>query len=235
LARGDWVQYLDADDYLLPEKLAHQVECADEDIDVVYGPILIETTTLTGSTRTVCAPDLSHDLAEQWIRWHVCQTGGLLCRRTSLLRIGGWNVKFSCCQDNEVCLRAIKDGLKFKYSEYQDAVYRIWSEDTVCRKDHRKVISVKTALIEEMLDFLKKRQILKQAHVDAAGVAIFEMARTLAKSSIKEASEYAQAWIKIGIFNPSGPAAPKNFQVAMKLFGYANAERFAKMTRRIRI
>jgi glycosyltransferase involved in cell wall biosynthesis len=232
LASGDWIQYLDADDFLLPKKVSNQIEAIDKQVDVIYSPILIEIHGSQGIGRILSAPDQGHDLAEQWIRWHVCQTGGLLWRKESLLKIRGWNETFRCCQDNELCLRAIKAGLKFKYSEYEDTIYRIWSEDTVCRKDPRKVISVKTRLIEEMLDFLREGKMLKQAHVDASGVAIFEMARTLAKTSIKEASEYAKTWIKNGVFNTSGPAAPKTFQVFFKLFGYAHAERMAKIIRK---
>src|SRR6516225_552816 len=39
LARGDWLQYLDADDYILPEKVARQIEFARErpNVDVVFG------------------------------------------------------------------------------------------------------------------------------------------------------------------------------------------------------
>lgn len=234
LASGDWVQYLDADDYLLPDKINHQMKSVEDSVDVVYGPILIETIGSLGTSRTLTAPDSSNDLAEQWIRWHVCQTGGVLWRRESLILIGGWNESFSCCQDNEVCLRAIKKGLKFKYSEYQDTVYRIWSEQTVCRKDPGKVISIKSQLIQEMLDFLRKNQQIKKAHISAAGEAVFEMSRTLAKSSINDASQYAQKWRNKGIFRASGPAAPLSFQVMMELLGYANAERIAKITRKQR-
>ncbi len=44
LARGQWVQYLDADDYLLPEKVAGQIEflLTHLDADVVFGPVTIE-------------------------------------------------------------------------------------------------------------------------------------------------------------------------------------------------
>jgi glycosyltransferase involved in cell wall biosynthesis len=234
LASGDWVQYLDADDYLLPNKINHQIQSVDEQVDVVYGPIIIQNESAQAISHTLSQPDAIQDLAEQWIRWHVCQTGGVLWRRESLLKIGGWNESFSCCQDNEVCLRAIKKGLKFRYSEYQDTVYRIWSEDTVCRKDPRRVISIKSQLIQEMLDILRKNQQIKKAHISAAGEAIFEMSRTLAKSSINEASQYAQTWRNKGIFRASGPAAPLSFQVMMKLLGYTNAERIAKLTRKQR-
>ena len=45
LARGEWLQYLDADDYLLPEKVAGQMEFLAEhpETDVVYGPSTIES------------------------------------------------------------------------------------------------------------------------------------------------------------------------------------------------
>ena len=44
LATGEWLQYLDADDCLLPEKTASQVECGLplDDIDVLYAPVVYE-------------------------------------------------------------------------------------------------------------------------------------------------------------------------------------------------
>src|SRR6516162_5899582 len=40
LAYGQWIQYLDADDYLLPNKIAHQMGfiAANMGLDVVFGP-----------------------------------------------------------------------------------------------------------------------------------------------------------------------------------------------------
>lgn len=234
LAQGDWLQYLDADDYLLPEKVSHQIMIADERIDVVYGPIVIETQNGGESTRAISAPDPTQDLAEQWIRWHVCQTGGVLWKRESLIKIGGWNQKLGCCQDNELCMRAIMNGLTFKYSHHHDTVYRIWSEDTVCRRHPRKVISVKTELIEQMLGFLKSNNLLRENHLKAAGQAMFEMARTLAKFDIWEGTEFAEKWKSEGLFHAEGPAAPKSFQIMMHFFGYSTAEHLAKVTRTFR-
>jgi glycosyltransferase involved in cell wall biosynthesis len=41
LARGSWLQYLDADDYLLPDKIERQIAFLGEhpDADIVYSPI----------------------------------------------------------------------------------------------------------------------------------------------------------------------------------------------------
>src|SRR5476651_2089512 len=41
-ARGEWIQYLDADDYLRPEKVARQIEEAGAEADVIYSPVLRE-------------------------------------------------------------------------------------------------------------------------------------------------------------------------------------------------
>jgi len=43
-SRGDWLQFLDADDYLLPEKLADQmqlVEQLNQAVDLVYSPSIL--------------------------------------------------------------------------------------------------------------------------------------------------------------------------------------------------
>ncbi len=231
LASGEWIQFLDADDFLLPEKVAKQIEIAFE-ADVIYGPILLRTETLPHSTEKLNIPDASADLYEQWIRWQLCQTGGVLWRREALLQIGGWNESFVCCQDNEVCLRAIKAGLKFAYCSVPGSVYRTWSEDTVCRKNPRNVIQVKTKLMDEMLEWLENNGFFTEQHAIAAGQASFEMARTLAKSSISDAARYSKVQKAKGIWYPIGPAAPTGFRLVLKILGFQMAEITAKYVRK---
>src|SRR5215210_56605 len=65
LARGEWIQYLDADDYLLPEKVATQLkEAAPVDhAGIIYSPVYLEDWT-QGSprARTIEAIDVTQDL-----------------------------------------------------------------------------------------------------------------------------------------------------------------------------
>src|SRR5262249_38459273 len=44
LACGEWIQYLDADDYLFPPKISQQMEfiASQTDLDVVFGPVTLE-------------------------------------------------------------------------------------------------------------------------------------------------------------------------------------------------
>lgn len=231
LASGEWVQFLDADDYLLPDKISKQLEMGSG-TDAIYGPIIMRAERPGLSSMEECNPELGADLYERWIRWQVCQTGGVLWRRESLFAIGGWNESFNCCQDNEVCLRAIKAGLKISYCPELGAVYRIWSEDTVCRKSPQNVIKVKTVLINEMLEWLKGNGLLTEKHTKAAGQASFEMARTLAKFSILEASQYAKSQKAKGLWHPTGSAAQRYFLITMRLAGFTMAEFIAKTIRK---
>lgn len=233
LASGEWIQFLDADDYLLPKKVEEQLKVSGN-AQAVYGPVLIKTEYANNQFEEVCEPEAVWDIYEQWLRWKVCQTAGVLWQRKTLIEIGGWNINFLCCQDNELTLRALKNDVKFNFCQHVGTIYRIWSEQTVCRKNPNQVIFTKTQLFDEMIQWLKAEKFLKQNHLAAAGQASFEMARTLAKTSLISASIYAKKQKKKGLWNPVGPAAPEYFKHFMKFCGYEMAELAATTTRNIR-
>ncbi|MDB4265244.1 glycosyltransferase [bacterium] len=230
-ASKDWLQFLDADDCLLPDKIEKQLAVASNESDLVYGPLTILQHDGDSITETVDAPDLTKDIYSQWINWRFSQTGTVLWKKKSLERIGSWNINYSCCQDNELCLRALKNDLKIDYCEHPGACYRLWSEGTVCRKDPARVVEVRTSLITELLEHLGKSEKITPEHRLAATQAHFEMARSISQFSLTKAVDYAKLHQRTGLFAPIGPAAPARYTLCYTLFGFRGAEKIAHLLR----
>jgi glycosyltransferase involved in cell wall biosynthesis len=232
-ATGDWVQFLDADDYLEPDKIERQLAEADggEIADILYSPVIIEDSTGKQTKRSVSAIDPTQDLFVQWLSWELPQTGGALWRREALEEIGGWRKEQPCCQEHELYLRALIAGLRFQHTPTPGAVYRIWSDGTLCRKDPMMVVRQKTRLIDDLRRWMEEKQYWTEAHRQAAGRACFEMARTLAKTSLRDAQKYYSDRARQRLIRLSGPAAPLAYRAVHLAFGFTVAELLAKALR----
>ncbi|HEX8309714.1 MAG TPA: glycosyltransferase [Chthoniobacteraceae bacterium] len=232
-AQGEWIQYLDADDYLESGKITQQFSegNAGAEADVIYSPVWIETTTGTSSEReqSRTSPDL--DIYAQWLAWQIPQTGGCLWRRSALLSLGGWKDEQPCCQEHELYLRGLQAGLRFVYTPTPHAVYRVWSEETLCRRDPRLVIAVKTRLIDVLESWMLERKLWSDVHRRTAGRACFEMARTIAKYNFGQAVAYHQERQSRKLIHLEGPAAPKFYRWIYNALGFATAERLAAISR----
>jgi glycosyltransferase involved in cell wall biosynthesis len=91
LSRGCWLQYLDADDYLLPDKIEPQMEFVAEypDADVIYSPIVVEYwPPEPGSSYHTLIPEL-HDPWILLVRCFLPQTGAPLWRKSAVEAVGG--------------------------------------------------------------------------------------------------------------------------------------------------
>ncbi len=232
-ATGDWVQYLDADDYLEPAKVITQLREADNGraADVIYSPVWVETLSATASTRAASDIDPDADIFTQWIRWHIPQTGGCLWRREALARLGGWKEGQPCCQEHELYLRALVAGLRFTFTPTPGAVYRIWSNDTVCRKDPLLVIHVRTGLLDTMLAHLAQRSLLTDTHRREIGRVCFEMSRTFAQHDLAAAAAWHAERKAKGLIRLAGPAAPFSYRAVYALLGFTAAEKIARWLR----
>jgi len=231
LARGGWLQYLDADDYLLPRKIESQMASVQQvDPAVVYSPVIRFDQTANQLDEL---GKLEDDEYLALIRWGGINTGGLLLRRDAVLDVGGWNPGQKCCQEHELLLRLRLAENRFHLQDEALAVYRIHSSATVSREDPLLTIRTRMELTDRLADHLESLGEMTRIRKDALFAARMECARTAFGLDPNAAKGFSQKACALGrIWVTDSPALPFGYQLALRVAGFANAERLAKLLRR---
>lgn len=108
LAKGERIQFLDADDWLYPQKLERQVECLRQYPGTT--PISDWEVKESGeTTRRVIAPSTSDDPLFTLLH-RPLQTSSPLHDRSNLLRVGGFREDLPCSQERDLHLRLASHG-----------------------------------------------------------------------------------------------------------------------------
>lgn len=237
LATGEWVQYLDSDDYLKPEKIANQVamlEKIDNHLDVICSPALAEYHEESGlryEPSAVLKPE------DPWIllaKWALPQTGGSLWRKQAIVDVGGWDETMTCCQEHDLYSRLLIGEKKFAYLHQSEAVYRIWSTETVSRKNPLKPLKNRLMIKDRLESFLLKSKQMTPERQHTLNQARFDCARVLYAHEPNLAVAVIQK-IKMTEpgFIPQGNTSPKLYQILFKNFGFKAAETVAALKRNL--
>lgn len=233
LAEGTWVQYLDADDLLLPDKVAGQVAALrTDDVDVLYGPVLMQHED-EGPRRELLPISEPRDPWRLLARWELPQTGSPLWRRAAILDVGAWKVDQPVCQEHELYLRLLKGGKRFGYTPVAGAVYRQWSEGTVCRKDVPKTYRHRLAIMRAAEDHLLAHDAMTPVRRDAFNGAYLACARiiwTFDRAWAEEIMRHVESTNGLG-FQPQAGQVPALYAWLYRRFGFAAAERVAALRR----
>jgi glycosyltransferase involved in cell wall biosynthesis len=234
LARGEWLQYLDADDYLLADKIERQMEflAAHTDRDVVFGPVMMEYFDDKAPRRELLPIPEPHDPWVLLARWYLPQTGALLWRKQAVADVGGWKPDQPCCQEHELYLRLLMAGKRFGYCANTGAVYRQWGEYTLWKRDKPEVHRQRLEVEQRAEDFLREKDELTLERLQAINQARFETARSIWQYDPVFATQVMAAVRQLQPdFVPGGKAAPRRYQSVYRLFGFRAAERLADCRR----
>lgn len=236
LAQGEWLQYLDADDYLMPEKVANQMKLAlsQDSTDVVFSPVTMEYSTENGTRREVSQIPEPHDPWVLLARWYLRQTGGPLWRKEAVMDVGKWKVDQPCCQEHELYLRLLMAGKRFRYCPEAGAVYRQFANGTISTRDLSVVHRERLAIESRAEDFLREQGELTVERLRAINDARFEIARMVRRYDQDGAAEIIST-IKQSEpgFEPRGQAAPMQYRLAYRTLGFGAAERLAEWKRQL--
>jgi glycosyltransferase involved in cell wall biosynthesis len=236
LARGEWLQYLDADDYLQPEKLTAQAAHLQShpDADVIFSPITIDHWSPAGSRLELLPIPEPRD---PWIllaRWFLPQTGATLWRKQAIVDVGGWAPQQPVCQEHELYLRLLMAGKVFSWCPAPGAVWRIWGDASLSfgrRPEQRR----RRLAIESTAEaFLRSSGQLTPARRESIDIARFEIARVAWRQGDRDGAMQAIADLLRANPRFRPDAEPWAYRVLWSSVGFRLAETIAGWRRTAR-
>jgi glycosyltransferase involved in cell wall biosynthesis len=111
-AAGEWIAFLDADDFFFPEKLEAQVAVtrAHPGVGMVHSGwrrVNAQGNCLMEVKPWETIPDLT---LESWLRWKPVLPSAMLFHREWLVQAGGFDARFPPAEDTELVLRLARMG-----------------------------------------------------------------------------------------------------------------------------
>lgn len=232
-ARGEWVQYLDADDFLIRDKIEIQIRkiAADPDLDVVCSPVILSDESRGSEAPLHFLPAL--DMVLEFLRWGPLNTNGFLYKRAVLLEAGGWKETQASCQEHELLLRLLMQERRSACLAVPGAVYRVHGTATVSRKNPLRTARLQTELLDTLQSWLETSGRLSPRYRRALYVTRMETARKTWSIDRAFASSLAVRARSLGtlLLGVSSPALPFFYRLANGLLGFSAAERLASRQR----
>jgi glycosyltransferase involved in cell wall biosynthesis len=234
MSKGDFIQFLDADDFLLPEKISRQLEFLESSgADVVYGDwrhqhhepdgsIRMEEITISGGQTDVLASLLSG--------WWVAPAA-LLYRRSFVEKVDGWDETLRAAQDRDFFMSVAMAGANVVYQPGCHSIYRRHGRTTVSTGNRLLWLDSHDRVLDKARNSLAKADRLKPAYQHALAQSYFHLARNYFDL---DRSKYRVAMQKVLTLDPQfQPRESATYRLARQMFGFGVAETFASWKRRL--
>lgn len=234
LSTGEWLQYLDSDDYLLETKIEKQINFLEKNpnVDIIYSPSIFEYWTSETFKQEILSIPEPHDPYALLALWHLPQTGSPLWKKQAIVDAGGWKNDQPCCQEHELYLRLLKTNAIFQFCQSAESVYRQWSESTVCKKDKSLTYEHRLQIINDLEVYLQDNNLMNQLRLNAINESRFACARLIWLFDRQWGNDViAKISISDNTFDPPAHLAPSIYKFIYRWLGFEVAEIFAKMKR----
>jgi hypothetical protein len=221
LARGDWLQYLDADDVLLPTKVERQLEAAAGS-DLVVSPYLTEA----GAPRSVAE---GNDPWLAFLRGRMGVTSSTLFRREALRKAGGWEEDRCAAQEAELVRRMLCMGARVVFVPAPLCIKRRVNRQSLWRSawrdDPEAASRANVSAVAGAVEYLRQAGELSAAREAAAGARFLLMARGAQRAGA-DAEQVLRAARELGLRDSALlSAATRLERVAYRVAGISGVER----------
>ncbi|MEH6307443.1 glycosyltransferase family A protein [Olivibacter sp. CPCC 100613] len=175
-AKGEWIQFLDADDELLAGKWQRQLHLVKTDIEVVIGAFTRVYVALNKEEDFFTSSEVS--IWQAILRSNAGITSANLYKREALIRVGGWDVNLTSSQEYDLLFRILQTGAEVIYDSSLGA--RIYEEsDSVSRPRSKegmeRIVNNYVDLRIRIASYLKEKDIWNEQLKSLYAEKLYEM------------------------------------------------------------
>lgn len=172
-AKGEFIQFLDADDYLCPEKFEHQIKQFENNTDLVISDYIKMDSSLTLTNFRSNFSNIESDPLLYSIQ-KIITTLNPIYRKNIVKEIGGYDKTLSCAQDWEFHLRLFLSKPKIKYTEgYFTLIRQV--NGSISSNYLKVLMQCADILIQKENEILRNKEI-KEQHKRAIAKWFYEAA-----------------------------------------------------------
>ncbi len=235
LSHGEYIQFLDADDYLLSDKIASQVAfLADTGADVVYGDWRHQFHEPDGRIWQDDIHVSGHQsdvLASLLAGWWVAPVA-LLWRRKAVVAGGGWDESLAAGQDRDFFLSVAMTGADVRYQPGCHSIYRRYGDVTVSTHNRQEWLESHLKILQKMEVRLNETGRWLPTYRQALARSYFHLARNYYD---RDRVMHRRLWQKVNELDPHfSPCESKTYNAAYKHLGFEAAERLSSILRQAR-
>jgi glycosyltransferase involved in cell wall biosynthesis len=229
LSRGEYIQYLDADDYILPEKIERQVRFLEEtDADVVYGDWRHKRHLSNGTSflDKIEVPKAQLDILESLLANWWTAVASLLYKRMAVINSGGWDENFLAAQDRDFFISVVIKDAKVVYQPGCYSIYRRHGNVTVSTLSKSLWVKSHCLVLEKAEKKLLQLNKLSMKYRCALAKSYFELGR---ESLFIDYSQYLQLLEKALTIFPDFKANSRRgvYKFAQNICGFRQTEKIA--------
>lgn len=229
LSKGEYIQYLDADDYVLPEKIERQVYFLEKmDADVVYGDWRHQQHLANGKTFleeikiTGTQSDILESLLSDWWVSPAC----LLFRRSAVEKSGGWDENLKAGQDRDFFISVVMSGAKVVYQPGCYSIYRRYGDVTVSTSSKVRYLESHLYIIENVEQKLLARGELSTKYCHALAQSYFSIARGYLNINSSLYTKFLDKTLTLcPNFQPASTERTVIYNLAQNVFGFRKIEK----------
>lgn len=227
-AKGAWIQFLDADDLLNPEKVEHQMDLIEkqEGIGFIAGAYIkynLDGTKTSHFLRSIPLIAL--------MRTQLGITSSNLFNAEAVKAVGGWNPNFKSSQEYELMFQIIKSGHHVLMDDAPLTIIQERKNGQISQRDPKlkwkqyvdlRISMIEYLKIENTYQFQKNKQLIEQS--------LFDSIRILAVHDLELANKFMKLHLRH--FKPQrSEVTGRLYLFFFRLFGFLSAERIRLMIR----